>query len=361
MMSAAPLSSTLMKAISLRATSGAHSPNNYYAVGGAYQDAQYVYLSGDTYATPKDGTKIRIPVFRELSAAWTTPQLTTALTSTSTSCDLNTLALDFDRNNLHWLIDNEVIATNAVYSGLSVPIVARGLFGTTATSHSIGAYMRPVRHSLWGQVHVPIVLANDFDHLFSFDIWFGPETTYAKQGHSNPAAKSFRLEWPGDGSTVYLQGSHAAYNSTAPSIDCGPFEYWWGGPTNYTNAPTKDKPMSPLVARPTIIPNRWLRHWILIKQRSGALGLDQFYSWTADEATGPTMTHNGTQISCETYGATTGTLRLIEFHSSADGRIIEVANPLVIPPERVWYMRNYVHLKLTADTDISSLLIKPEP
>ena len=119
--------------------------------------------------------------------------------------------------------------------------------------------------------------------------------------------------------------------------------------------------MSPYVARPTVIPSRWLRHWILFKQRSGAVGLDQFWSWTADEATGPTLTHNGTQISCEMYAATSGVLRLIEFHSSADGRIAEVANTNVTPPDRVWYMRNYVHLRFAADTDISSLLVKPEP
>ena len=228
-LSAGPLSSTVMKAISLRATSGAHSPSDYYDITYAVPGASYVYGSGDTYHSPKDGTKISLPVFRPLSVDWTTAQLSAAITSTSTSCALNTLAGDFDRNNLHWMIDSEIIGTNAA-SGLSVPIIARGLFGTTATSHSIGAYVRPVRHSLFGQVHVPIVLADNYDHLFTFDIWFGPETTYALQGHSNAAAKSWRFEWPGVDMTVYLQGSHGAYKSTSPAIDCGPFEYLVGRP-----------------------------------------------------------------------------------------------------------------------------------
>ena len=75
----------------------------------------------------------------------------------------------------------------------------------------------------------------------------------------------------------------------------------------------------------------------------------------------PSSCHDETQISYELSGATTGELRLAEFHSSADGLIMEVANPNVIPPTRVWYVGPYSHNVFAPDTDITSLFQNPLP
>jgi len=367
--------------------------------GGQNIDTYYMTYdpAGDTDPHAQDAAKSRIPPFSEDNALFTTATLTSNINDSQVIFDVTTASncSAFAGSGVprrSWKIDNEIMlvgssngTTICVDNGptLTVQFTSRGMYGTTAASHTAGTrafyslnnHPRNVTYALGAGVAETLSgTVDDTDYLFVIDsyhtdsyafnglgnnkfwnlrarnaIWFEPGTQFG--GSGGEAAAYCNL--PAQTATIVYGPSSRSYNS----VQAGNVTDWnlTNGVTmgpGYTNA----NPIVPQDAFTCVNYNEWARWFIRVKQRSAAQGgWDKIDIWVSTEDQAAVRLH-------EDFWASLGpgeTDAITSFHAqlgtSSDGFVRGTVggNPEGLR-DLVMYWRNLVILKSAMGNDAFS-------
>jgi hypothetical protein len=238
---------------------------------------------------------------------------------------------------------------NSVEMSTNTVGVTRGTSGTNAVVHKAGSVITINTNTVPNTVRLPLGTVDGHSYLFTWDAYWND--SYLKSGLTNHKAFNFISDgiWL-EPDAAYNGGSGPAkvfgFNS---SRDVAAFQIrsynTLGGKTNYAEnkalsrgylgpEANDNEPLSPQLASFNIQPNRWVRFWVLIDQRSN--DYDRVSAWIADENTEPVQTHNRVPVSVRN---STIEEFVVEFNTSTDKFVRGDARDLVA------YVRNFVALQ----------------
>jgi hypothetical protein len=281
-----------------------------------------------------------------------------------------------------WLDMNPTQGGNQCFikSGTAYKInVRRGQFGTTASQHAAGDVFKTSINGIEGgqQIRMPIYSTNGHTYLFTWDLYFTDSWLGIER---NTASKSFQLSADSDtffyetktayqGGLGSATGQCAGWNKSihALSINTRVYNNVYNGAASWADSDgnragpnvTRTDALSPANNSFCVLPNRWVRIWIRIKQVAN--DYDTVDMWVADETREPIQIYSGLQISVRPDLKVGERISKwwIEFNDTFAEHALGSINPF---RDRVAYLRNFAVLQdPPSDLKTEGLLVKPEP
>lgn len=330
--------------------------------------------ASDTNPEKQDAAKIVIPAFTAKGT------LTIPMSATST-------LITVSEDSSVWAqgravrVDSEVMVVQRTRDtcGLGTPPakvvnpdgsitvqVCRGQFGTTATSHSVGAVASVSINSLENQVRFPLGTADGHTYLFTWDAYY--TASYVGTGLTNHKSFQFttkdsgnqwfepntRFSGSGYGSCPgFNPGVHVSslvgrvYNGQATETN-----WLLTNGDNYHPMITTHTPVTPWVGTKCLYPSRWTRWWVFVNQRAN--NWDEVSMWVADQVEGPVLIYDKLLVSVSPNSTTTPNQIInwwVEFNTSESEFTRGNMRDLVA------YIRNFVALRDVGNP--APLLLRP--
>ena len=309
--------------------------------------------STDTDRNKQDAAKVMVPAF------YSDTTLSQAISATDTTLKLTLAYKPSYPINRIIRVDREVMTVTLRPDDYTIT-VQRGTNGSSAAAHAAGAVVELSTNSLRHQVRVPLMTEDNHTYFFTWDAFWTDSYLGVNFNH-----KAFQFTSGGRTGDIWFQPGVRYNSNQCPAGSIGMVNTRsmnkLGGPAdwNLTNGDvlgpgvTATDPVSPSVGSFCVQPNKWVRWFVQLKQKSR--DYDYVDVWVADETRDPVQILSNIPLSVLTDGSMPNQVVefWLEFNSSVDG--------LHRPDHRtlISYVRNIAVLRDAGDP--RGFLVRPVP